>query len=195
MTKIGAIVGTWRGKWEDHPAMDWLIITVVVSVHAALDGLRFLRALATAGLSIVDRVDLYRTVIGVSGTIVGFALAAAALFYSSAGDRVIHFRRMAGPLIARSWVATIVGPLLAIAALIVAVVMEGSTAAAGGTSSLPPGLLTAQYVAQGAFVLLALRFGRLAWPFREIMKDVGTDSTGVNGRLGEVDGSSMRATA
>lgn len=157
---------TVRGVWSDHPAIDWVLVAVIVTVHAAVTGLGP-QVMVIVDLPLEDRMRVYTTVASVSALIFGFATASIAFFYGAAkGDRVDLMKRVMGPQLVASWRGALSGPLVAVAACIIAII--GDTAAEG--------LLLFAGAVEIGVLLLAVRAIRLRWLFTSTLTLMAFDA-------------------
>lgn len=161
--------GKWlpiRGFWSDHPSVDWALVAVLASAHAAL------AKWGSAGLLIVDlaqadRMRVYTTVASVSALLFGFATASIAFFYGAAkGDRVDLMKRVMGTQLVAAWRGALSGPLVAVGACIVAIVGDAGAS----------GKLAYAVAVECGILLLAARAVRLRWLFISTLTLMAADA-------------------
>lgn len=160
---------TVRDRMVEHPLVDWITITVVVGVHAAV-ATRYDRFDPLGAMDFSRRTELYTSALTVTGVLLGFTGAALAGYLALSGPGITAVRVRAGATLTRQWVAALTGPALALIVFFLAKVFDGP-----GTGG---GLVAGQHfrwLAEAAALLVVLRFCRLFWVYAQLVAIANDD--------------------
>jgi hypothetical protein len=158
MTWVKRVLLPVRSFWSDRPSVDWLLVGVVLALHACalwfdwfdwIDG-------TLADLAKDDRMRVFTTLATVSSLLFGFATASIAFFYGSAkGERLDLLKQVMNQQIVRTWRGALAAPLITV----------GVALAAMSFDTKADGRAWVAWLVEGAVVFLAARAFRLRWLF------------------------------
>jgi hypothetical protein len=161
---------TVRGLWSDRPAVDWILVAIVVVVHAVLIRTTSVE-LQLSELSKDDRMRFLTTAASVSALLFGFATASIAFFYGSAkGDRVDLMKGVMSKQLVAAWRAALSAPLVAVGVCLAALLIDTGKS----------GSHVVQWSVEVAVLLLAARGVRLRWLFTSTLSLMAMDATNPN---------------
>lgn len=154
-----------EGYWSERPAVDYLIVLVLVGAHLA-----FVLSTGRADLLLwvesPQRQVLYGAGAGVVAVVGGLGSIALAVYQALEGVRADAVKRLYATELRRNWLAVTTTTGAAALACVVAIALDHDPSTPEGVADP----LFARFVFEAAVILGAARFIRLLWLFSGMLK-------------------------